>query len=55
MQLMHCELDKYMLTKTIEIIGATILFCIGLSITAWVITKFGNFVAVTLKIREKED
>lgn len=52
---MHYILDKYMLTKTIEIIGVTILFCVGLTITAWVINKIGNFFAVKLKIREKED
>ena len=40
--------------KTLEIITSTILFCIALSITAWIVTKFGNFVAVVLKIRDKE-
>jgi|TARA_R110000868_G_scaffold399155_1_gene672761 hypothetical protein len=40
--------------KSFEVIVATILFCIGVSIMAWLITKFGNFVAVALKIRDKE-
>jgi hypothetical protein len=41
--------------KIFEVISATILFCIGVSIMAWLISKFGNFVAVKLKIRNKED
>ena len=40
---------------TLEIIISTIVFCVGLSVAAWLVTKFGNFVAVALKIREKED
>ena len=43
-----------MLNKTIEVITVTVLFCIGLSITAWIVTKFSNFIAVKLKIRDKE-
>jgi len=43
-----------MINKTIEIVVGTLLFCIGLSITAWIVAKFGNFVAVKLKIRDKE-
>ena len=43
-----------MIMKTIEILVVTFLFCVGLTITAWVVTKFGNFVAVKLKIRGEE-
>lgn len=43
-----------MIMKTIEILVVTLLFCVGLSITAWLVTLFGNFVAVKLKIRDNE-
>jgi hypothetical protein len=43
-----------MISKTFEIISATVLFCCGISIVAWLVNVFGNFVAVKLKIRDKE-
>lgn len=43
-----------MIVKAIELTLAVVAFCIGLTITAWIVTKFGNFVAVKLKIRDKE-
>lgn len=44
-----------MIKQTLELLMVVLLFCVGLSITAWLVTKFGNFVAVAFKIRDKED
>jgi len=43
-----------MISKTIELTIALVLFCAGLTLVTWLVTKFGNFVAVKLKIRDKE-
>lgn len=40
--------------RTFEIIGTVFLFCVALSVTAWLVTQFSNFVDVKFKIREKE-
>ena len=34
-----------MIEKTIELFVAVVLFCVGLTIAAWLVTKLGNFVA----------
>jgi hypothetical protein len=44
-----------MIKHTLELLIAVLLFCAGISIMAWLVTKFGNFVAVAFKIRDKED
>ncbi len=38
-----------------KVIIATLLFMVWLYATTWLVAKFGNFVAVKLKIRDKED
>lgn len=43
-----------MIIEFLKIINGVVLFCIGLTVTVWLVTKFTDFLAKTIKIKDKQ-